>query len=201
MIYLVRHGRAEAGAEALDPGLDELGHEQARAAAAALAGTGAGRLVVSPLRRTQETATPIAAALGLEPELREEVAEVFAPEMPVPERRAFIGPFMAGTWADYPDFHWWRRRVVATLLEMGRAAAGARRDLVIVSHYIAIGVAIGEALGSDLVVPVLMANAAITSIEVRAGRLQLIEACSTAHLREDQVTGTHSALLGNAARR
>lgn len=69
-IVLVRHGKAEPHA-ASDAGraLTPRGHEQAQAAAEwlseRLGDTGNVRLLASPYRRAQETAAPIAGALGL----------------------------------------------------------------------------------------------------------------------------------------
>lgn len=196
-IFLVRHGRAAASVEDRDPGLDDIGRAQAAAAAEALRGKPARRLVVSPLRRTRETAAPIAVALGLQPEVRDEVAEVFDPTMPVDERRAMIGPFMAGRWSEQSEvLRAWRRRVIDALLELGLAAEAARHHVVVVSHYIAIGVAIGEATGDDRVVPVPIANGSITSVAAGHGGLRLVEAGSVAHLSPELVTGTHTALMG-----
>ncbi|MBM3558051.1 MAG: histidine phosphatase family protein, partial [Alphaproteobacteria bacterium] len=60
-IILVRHGLAAAGfAEALDPPLDEVGARQAADAARNLAGLGPVDLIASPMRRTRETAAPLA---------------------------------------------------------------------------------------------------------------------------------------------
>ena len=198
-IYLVRHGLALASAEDLDPGLAPLGYEQARASAEALRHARAPRLVVSPLRRTRETAIPISEALACETVVRVEVAEVFDPSMPAEERRSMIGPFMAGAWSAQPaQLREWRERVVDCLLELGLAASAADQDLVVVSHYIAIGVAIGAALGDDRVVPLPIANASITSMEAGHAGLTLREAASTAHLRPEQVTGLGSAMAGRA---
>jgi broad specificity phosphatase PhoE len=195
-IYLVRHGRAANAGDGLDPGLDELGHTQAAAAAAVFRGLKVGRLLVSPLRRTRETAIPIAEVTGLEAEICEAVAEVFDPSWPAERRRQMIGPFMAATWAEYPELQAWRTRVVEAVVGAGEGADAAGHDLVVVSHYIAIGVAIGEALGDDRVVPVAMANAAITRLELGEGGLTLIEAASTAHLAPEQVTGGYTAIAG-----
>ena len=130
-IYLVRHGLAAAGADDLDPGLAPLGHEQAHAVAAALAGIAAGRLLVSPLRRTRETALPIARELGLPQEIRDEVAEVFNPSMPAEERRSMIGPFMAGRWAEQTEvLRAWRRRVVDTLLDAANQCLGGGSEFL-----------------------------------------------------------------------
>jgi broad specificity phosphatase PhoE len=195
--YLIRHGLAAAGTQNLDPGLSDVGHRQAAATAKVFEQRGVGRLVVSPLRRTRETAEPIAASVGLEAEIREEVAEVFPPDMPGTQRTAMIGPFMAGRWSEQDDtLRAWRRRVLDTLLEMGLAAAAANHDLVIVSHYIAIGVAIGEATSDDRVVPVPIANTSITVMDTAHGGLRLLEAASVAHLPDDLVTGLHQAFPG-----
>lgn len=199
-LYLVRHGLAAAGVDDLDPGLADLGHAQAEATARALAATSAGRLVVSPLRRTRETADPVARALGLVPEIREEVGEVFDPAMSPEERRAMIRPFMAGHWSEQSDvLRAWRRRVLEALTEFG---AGTAMDVIVVSHYIAIGVAIGEALGDDRVVPVPIPNCSITAVDVdeTSGRLVLKEAAAVGHLAPEQVTGAGEALPGGPPR-
>jgi broad specificity phosphatase PhoE len=110
-LYLVRHGRAEAGIEQLDPGLDEVGKSQAERAAAALSGVRAKRLICSPLRRARETAAPIASALALTPEIREEVAEVFDPAMGVGARRDMLVPLLSGKWSEQPaELVSWRSR-------------------------------------------------------------------------------------------
>ena len=59
-----------------DPNLSEDGLEQARAIADRLAPEGVKRLFVTPLRRTHQSAAPLAGATGLEPVVVEELAEV-----------------------------------------------------------------------------------------------------------------------------
>ncbi len=191
-LYLIRHGLATAGLDDLDPGLAALGREQAEAAARALAQLEPARLAVSPLRRTRETAEPFAKAFGLEPEIHVEVAEVFDPNQPPEERKAILGPFMAGLWSEQPEaLRRWRERVIATLKGLG-----ASGDVVVVSHYIAICAAIGEATNDDRVVPVKLANASITTLECGGGTLTLGVAGATGHLAPDQVTGIATALPG-----
>jgi broad specificity phosphatase PhoE len=193
MLYLVRHGRAAAGVEDLDPGLDELGHTQAHAAAQALLHVGARRLVVSPLRRTRETSEPIAAALGLTPEIRHEVAEVFDPELAVADRRALLGPLLGGRWSEQSDaLCQFRDRVLSTLVDLARAS----EPTIVVSHFVAISVGIGAALGEDRVSPAAVPNASITRLELRGDRLSLVEAGGVAHLSGEQVTHAHTARSG-----
>jgi broad specificity phosphatase PhoE len=81
VIVLARHGQTEANRDALlvgriDPPLTVLGREQAERLAEALAGSGALRVVASPLLRTVETATRIADALGLTVEIDERIIEM-----------------------------------------------------------------------------------------------------------------------------
>jgi len=73
-MILLRHGQSEFNlhftATRRDPGiidarLTELGHAQAADAAHRLAGTGIGRIIVSPYTRALQTAAPIARALGV----------------------------------------------------------------------------------------------------------------------------------------
>ncbi len=189
-LHLVRHGKAAAGVEVLDPGLDEVGRKQAACAAEALASCGARRLVVSPLARTRQTAEPIAARLGLDIEIKTEVAEVFDPNLPPEERRRMLAPFLGGVWsAQNQTLRAWRARVLEALVELDS-------DAIVVSHFVAISAAVGAATGVDRVSPVAMPNASITRLEVTEGRLVLLEAADVSHLGE-LVTSAHTALAGS----
>jgi 8-oxo-dGTP diphosphatase len=79
VLLLVRHARAGSsqeweGDDRLRP-LEPRGREQARALADTLGRRSPARLVTSPAVRCVQTLEPLAAALGLEQELREELAE------------------------------------------------------------------------------------------------------------------------------
>lgn len=81
MIYLVRHGETAANRARLalghaDPPLTEVGEQQVGALARRLAGTGAVRVVASPLQRARQTAEAIAAALGVEVESEPRLVEM-----------------------------------------------------------------------------------------------------------------------------
>ena len=73
-MILLRHGQSEFNLAftqtrrdpgIVDPKLTPLGHQQALAAAQALAGEDIRRVLASPYTRALETAAPVAAALGL----------------------------------------------------------------------------------------------------------------------------------------
>ncbi|HEY4114059.1 MAG TPA: histidine phosphatase family protein [Rhizomicrobium sp.] len=169
-IYLVRHGRAAAGfGESHDPGLDEVGRAQADAAAQELAQRGPLPILTSPLRRTRETAAPLAALWKTEPRIEEAVAEIPSPTDNLQERVAWLRQFMAGSWRNATmDLAAWREDVIAALL-------ATREDTVIFTHFIAINVAVGAATGDDRVVVFSPDNASVTIVENDGGALRLIE--------------------------
>ena len=84
-LTFIRHGEpawSVDGLSQLDPYLTELGHEQAKLAAARLAQDDRGftEIIVSPARRSQQTAAPIAEALGLEPVTIDNIVEIKMPD-------------------------------------------------------------------------------------------------------------------------
>jgi len=85
-VVLVRHGASEAAVIGArfplvdghsDPALAEAGKAQAEMAAEALRHEDVAGIFASTLRRTQESAAPLAAELGLEPRILFELREVF----------------------------------------------------------------------------------------------------------------------------
>jgi probable phosphoglycerate mutase len=89
-LVLVRHGASEAVREdqpfellegQADPALSPAGERQAQAVAAALAREPIEALYVTPLRRTAQTAAPVAALTGLDPVVVPELREVHLGEL------------------------------------------------------------------------------------------------------------------------
>lgn len=81
--HFIRHGESASNAargrdlsDADGDRLTDLGHRQAALAAKNLGDLRIDRLWSSPLRRAQETAAPIAAELGLEVEIHEDLTEL-----------------------------------------------------------------------------------------------------------------------------
>jgi broad specificity phosphatase PhoE len=169
-LYMVRHGRAAAGfGESHDPGLDERGREQAETVAQELVARGPLLIVSSPLRRTRETAAPLAKLWRVEPVIEEAVAEIPSPTDNLQQRVAWLREFMAGSWRNAtPALAQWREEAIAALL-------GIREDTVIFSHYVAINVAVGAATGDERVVVFSPDNCSITMFENDGGALRLIE--------------------------
>jgi broad specificity phosphatase PhoE len=168
-LYLVRHGRAAAGWGAdLDPGLDDVGRAQAEAMADALAPSGPLPIVVSPLRRTRETAAVLEARWGIAASVDPSVGEIESPSADLAERELWLRELMQGTWWAAPDLGWWRRRVIDAL-------AAIATDTVVVTHFVAINVAVGHASGDDRVVCFVPDNCSRTVLDADGDRLTVVE--------------------------
>lgn len=151
-MILLRHGQSEFNlhfsATRRDPGIKDprltpLGHQQAEAAAEALAGQGIRRIIASPYTRALQTAAPLARRLGL-PVLVNPV---------VRERYAFtcdIGSPATALCAEWPDLDlrhieevWWPAEEEPAEQVLARAALfrGEMASLedwahtVVVSHW------------------------------------------------------------------
>jgi len=169
-IYLVRHARpAGTFAEARDPGLDPAGLAQAEALAARLGPLGPLPIVTSPLRRTRETAAPLELRWRRRARIEPAVAEIPSCEDELARRGEWLRGVMAGRWPEQaPDLQAWRAAVVDALVAMPETS-------VVVSHYVAINVALGHATGDDRVLCFAPDHCSVTIVDVDNGVLALVE--------------------------
>ena len=171
LVVLVRHGEAAAGWDgAADPGLSDVGHAQAARVAHDLEDLGASTLVVSPLRRTRETAAPISERLGLPPVPEPRVGEVVAPAgmRSLDERGPWLRTFMAGSWSGAePSLREWRDGLLAALSVLPDRS-------VVVTHFVAINAAVGAAQGEDRVVCFRPGHCSRTTLLVGPAGLELV---------------------------
>lgn len=107
MLVMIRHGRADGNSEhrfigQSDVALDDEGRRQAAAVAARLAEVGVERIVSSDLRRTVDTAAPLARLLGLEVEAEPGLREISNGEWTglLPEE---IGAEWPELWTSYTE--------------------------------------------------------------------------------------------------
>ena len=176
-VYLIRHAKPSAtwGGDDHDPGLDELGHSQAKRAAQALMALPPEhrptRVVSSPLRRCQETARPFAEAIGAAVEIDPAVGEIPSPSALSPDER---GPWLrnafGGTWADIRgdlDYDAWRG-------EVARAVA-SREHAAVFSHFVAINAVLTALAGEPQVITLRPDHASISVLELNDGALTVIE--------------------------
>lgn len=190
MLIMLRHGRTEANAAGLlqgriDPDLDDLGKQQARAAAEWIGPVD--RVIASPLRRAQQTA----AAFGQPVETNEQFIELNYGEWEGTPVRD-VPPATWQQWRDDLDF---RPPGGETLNELGaRVRSGLNalmhvavdQDVVVVSHVSPIKASIAWALGVDDQVTwsMFLAQASICRIAVTLDAARLIEFNVTAHMRD-----------------
>ena len=168
--YLVRHGKATAGGGMQkDPGLDDLGRAQAKAAALALAPLGTLPIITSPLTRTRETSRPLAEIWGIEPLVEKRVGEIRFPSENSANRVKWLKKIMTARWPILDeDLQRWRREVIEAL-------CACEMDCVVFSHFIAINAAVGHATGDDRVVSFRPDNCSITIMETGINTLTLLE--------------------------
>lgn len=152
----------------LDPGLDGTGRAQAAALAASLGPAGPLPIVVSPLRRTRETAAPLEEQWGVVARVEPAVAEIPSPTDDLAARTAWLRTLMRGTWSDgAPELRGWCDDVVGALLAL-------RSDTVVVTHFVAINVAVGRATGDGRAMCFRPDNCSQTVLEHDGERLSLV---------------------------
>lgn len=168
-LTLIRHGKAAAGwGDDPDPGLDDVGAAQAASLVGLVAGPAP--LIVSPLRRTRETAAPLAAAWATEPVIEPGVGEIVAPDPDLDARSAWLRTALSSTYAVVgADYEAWRDQVLDTLRALPDGA-------VVVTHFVAINAAVGAAWGDDRLVCFTPDNCSCTVIDVdAAGHFTVVE--------------------------
>lgn len=168
-LYLVRHGRPAAGfSVAQDAGLDPMGIAQAEAMAEHLASVGPLPIIVSPLRRTRETAAPLEHRWGAA-RVEPAVGEIPSPGIPFATRGEWLRTIMAGKWSDVDAaLREWRDAVIAALRALPDST-------VVVSHFVAINAAVGAATADDQVISFSPDHCSVTVLEAEGGRLRLVE--------------------------
>lgn len=169
-LWLVRHGRAASAYDAHpDPGLDEVGAEQAQITADRLESLGPLRVLVSPLRRTRETAQPLEQRWETTAVVEPRVAEIPAPTDDLEERGEWIRQTMVTSWDTLGDDHQkWRADALGALTAL-------ESDTVVFTHFIAINAAIGAARGESAVVCEMVGNGSVTILDVDDEAFRLVE--------------------------
>jgi broad specificity phosphatase PhoE len=175
-LYLIRHGRPAAawGGGDHDPGLDETGQAQARAARDWLLALPLAErpkhVASSPLRRCRETAEPTAKAFGVDIDIDPAVGEIPTPAGIVASaREAWLRRAFQGAWSEIEgelDYEAWRRQVIGSLLSGGHTA--------VFSHYVAINAVYSHLLNSDRVLSFQPDHASITVLETDGKSLRLM---------------------------
>lgn len=177
LVYVIRHGRPAStwGGAENDPGLDDLGRQQADAAMAWLMARPEAerprQVISSPLRRCRETAEPLARAMGLDLLIDPRIGEIPTPSsIPVSARPDWLRAAFAGAWTDIQgdlDYQAWANGVAQALADYPNAA--------VFSHFVALNAAVSVATGEGRVAAFRPDHCSITIFDINDGRLILQE--------------------------
>jgi broad specificity phosphatase PhoE len=176
-IQMIRHGRPAStwGDADQDPGLDDVGAEQARTVAGVLLALPENerpsRVVSSPLRRCRETAQPLADALGVTVEIDPRVGEIPTPAaLDAEARPAWLRAAFQGRWADIPgdlDYVAWTCDVAQGVASHPGAA--------VFSHFVALNAAVSVATGGEAVAAFRPDHVSVTVFDLVDGDLILVD--------------------------
>ena len=169
-IYLIRHGQAEAGWNMQhDPGLSDVGRQQASEAARALADRGPLPIIVSPLRRTRETAHEFEMKWRRPAVVDNRVAEIPSQGMTLEERGEWLKTLARRRWDDLDQVvQDWRRKAIQTLLEISQ-------DTVVITHFMIVNAAVSWATGDGRVVCFSPLPGSRTTLERAGDALNVVE--------------------------
>ena len=199
-ILLLRHGPTEAARPGVsfpmvdghgDPALHPQGHEQAAAVAARLRDDPLAAIYVTTLRRTHQTAAPLAAALGLAPKVEADLREVRLGEWDGGEYRiraanndpAFIRFRERQEWGEIPGAETTAEflgRVRAGLLRI--AAAHADQRVAAIVHGGVIAAALSIASGARPLSFAGAENGSISRVVIRGEQMWVRGFNDCAHL-------------------
>jgi 2,3-bisphosphoglycerate-dependent phosphoglycerate mutase len=192
-LVLVRHALPEpvrGGGGPADPPLTALGEQQAARLVAAL-GSGVAGLYASPMARARGTAAPLAAALGVEPEIVPDLREYDADAahyVPVHEMARLDPPawdrMLAGLLPAHVDVPAFTARVDAALERIVAAHPG-RATAVVVAHAGVINAWLAHLLGIARPLAFPLDYAGITRVIAgRDGRRSVRTVNETAHVAD-----------------
>lgn len=202
-LLLVRHGESEPAHPDRpfptvdgqgDPELDPRGREEARRVAERLGGLDLDALYVSTLRRTHETAAPLAARTGLEPRVEVDLREVHLGEWEAGRFRREVranGPlvermFTEGRWDVIPGAESGEALRARLRGALGRIhAAHPDQRVVVVTHGGVIGTICALATSSHPFAFVGADNGSLTHVVVGGDRWTLRRFNDTGHLATD----------------
>ena len=169
-IWLVRHGEAAAKwAEHPDPGLSDLGRQQAEAAAdelEAVIPTNV-QLVSSPKARAIETAFPLQQRRELAVEIESAFIEIQAP-VTLDQRQVWLRAFMSQRWSEQSAAIWsWREQLVDQLSRLSQPT-------VVFTHFLVINTVLAHISSEERTVQLWPDNGSIHHLALEAGQLNVL---------------------------
>lgn len=177
-IILIRHGEAAKSATDADPGLTELGHQQAHDLVSTLdAEFSGGRgvsLVSSPKARALQTAVPIANHWQKKVQKEPAVIEVPSPGgITLAERGEWIRQLLSGSWAMLePAQKIWREGVISYLKSLQQADHHAT---LVFCHFMVINSVVAALFGDDKVAQFHPDYTSCTELTLVDGNLEIVK--------------------------
>lgn len=202
-VLLVRHGESEPvrAGEAFamldgqaDPPLDPRGRQEAERVAERLANEDVSAIFVTTLRRTQETAAPLAAKLGLEPAVVPDLREIFLGDWEGGAFRQKVdedGELARRMWREErwdvipgaEESQAFRDRLAGALHRI--AATHPDQRVVVCSHGGVIGTVVSMATGARPFAFLAIDNGSITHLVITPDRWIVRRVNDTGHLATD----------------
>ena len=170
-LFFVRHGEASSSwDQSSDPGLSELGHQQAKTVAHEIAASlPPAKIISSPLRRAQETAAPLQQIWKSTVQIEPTIAEIPSTGIPFEDRRAWLSGLMQSNWDEQPDnLTRWRDGILETL-------KAQTEDTVFFTHFMVLNVIVGALSKTEKIVSFRPDNCAITRVTLLGTQLELLD--------------------------
>lgn len=200
-LLLIRHGRVADGGRAFneagryDQGLGDIGREQAERVVDRLAEKDIDAIYVSGLKRTSETAAPLAAERGIEPVMVDALSEVYLGEyegrsfaqMLKDEEPVYMKFIEERRWETFPGAESdaaLRKRVAGAVDEI--ADAHPNGCAAVFTHGGIINAALAIAIESPRLVIISPENASVTSIFMRPRPPLVVTVNDASHLGSER---------------
>jgi len=208
-LIFVRHAepvRVEAapGDPPADPPLTEAGHAKAHLVCQWLAAETIDHIVTSPLRRARETAAPLAAGLGIDPEVVDGIGEFdrrdssYIPFEEIPRDHDRFSAMVEGRWTDidgWTDPLTFREETVAAVESLVERFPGGR--VAVFTHAGVVNVYLGHVLGIARSLWFYPGYASLSRVAAaRTGERGVVSVNETSHLMPTRFVAASSAGSG-----
>jgi len=181
-ILLIRHGEAAKSPIDADPGLTELGHQQAHTLAEELIQTlpdpDAVTLISSPKSRAMQTALPVATRWGKTVKEEEAVIEIPSPVgVALTERGEWIQELLVGNWSALTPLQLqWRKNITHYLHQLDAPEhSGTAHTFLVFCHFMVINSVVASIRGDDRVAQFYPDYTSRTELLLGDGQLGLVD--------------------------
>ena len=178
-IYLIRHGKASAGWDTMDPNLDIKGKKQSKKIAIKLSNLAKEPFDIfsSPLKRCIETAKPFSEITKKKIKIEDKVIEIPSPIKNLKQRVIWLKRVLPLTWEELIadketnvskiDYFLWRENILKFFLSLNK-------DTFIFTHYLVINSIVSYLRKSDKVVFFNPDNTSLTHLSLSTKKLKIV---------------------------